>query len=111
MVCAKSGVLNLRNSFPEKTEKERRQIARKFYRFLCDLILENQLYVLDVSTNTALQEVLCRENRLSETALNAFFDTLHANDTPNKILYISGNLGTAVCNRSIATDKGWTFED
>ena len=31
---------NLRNSFPEKTEKERRVIARKFYRFLCDLILE-----------------------------------------------------------------------
>jgi KDO2-lipid IV(A) lauroyltransferase len=31
---------NLRNSFPEKTEKERRKIARKFYRFLCDLILE-----------------------------------------------------------------------
>jgi KDO2-lipid IV(A) lauroyltransferase len=31
---------NLRNSFPEKTEKERRQIARKFYRFLCDLAIE-----------------------------------------------------------------------
>jgi len=31
---------NLRNSFPEKTEKERRQIARKFYRFLCDLLVE-----------------------------------------------------------------------
>ena len=31
---------NLRNSFPEKTERERRLIARKFYRFLCDLILE-----------------------------------------------------------------------
>ena len=31
---------NLRNSFPEKTEKERRLIARKFYRFMCDLIVE-----------------------------------------------------------------------
>jgi len=31
---------NLRNSFPEKTEKERRKIARKFYRFLCDLFIE-----------------------------------------------------------------------
>ena len=31
---------NLRNSFPEKTEKERRQIARKFYCFLCDLFIE-----------------------------------------------------------------------
>jgi KDO2-lipid IV(A) lauroyltransferase len=31
---------NLRNSFPEKTEQERRQIARKFYRFFCDLFIE-----------------------------------------------------------------------
>ena len=27
---------NLQNSFPEKTKKEHRQIARKFYRFMCD---------------------------------------------------------------------------
>ena len=31
---------NLRNSFPEKTEKELRLIARKFYRFFCDIIFE-----------------------------------------------------------------------
>ena len=31
---------NLRNSFPEKTERERRQIARRFYRFLCDIFIE-----------------------------------------------------------------------
>ena len=31
---------NLKNSFPEKTERERRQIARKFYRFICDLFIE-----------------------------------------------------------------------
>ena len=31
---------NLRNSFPEKTERELRQIARKFYRFICDLFIE-----------------------------------------------------------------------
>ena len=31
---------NLRNSFPEKNERERRQIARKFYRFLCDVFFE-----------------------------------------------------------------------
>ena len=31
---------NLRNSFPEKSEKERRRIARKFYRFFCDLFIE-----------------------------------------------------------------------
>lgn len=31
---------NLRNSFPEKTEKEIDQIARKFYHHLCDMGLE-----------------------------------------------------------------------
>ena len=31
---------NLRNSFPEKTERERRQIARKFYLYLCDVFIE-----------------------------------------------------------------------
>lgn len=31
---------NLKNSFPEKSDQERLQIEKKFYRFLCDLILE-----------------------------------------------------------------------
>lgn len=40
---------NLRNSFPEKTDKERRKIARKFYRFLCDLFIET-IKLLHVDT-------------------------------------------------------------
>ena len=32
---------NIRNSFPEKTEIEHKRIMRKFYRHLCDLILES----------------------------------------------------------------------
>ena len=31
---------NLRSAFPEKTEKERRAIARKFYRHFTDLVFE-----------------------------------------------------------------------
>lgn len=31
---------NLRNSFPEKSEEERKQIEKKFYRYLPDLIVE-----------------------------------------------------------------------
>jgi KDO2-lipid IV(A) lauroyltransferase len=31
---------NLRNAFPEKSEKEIRQIGKAFYKYLCDLILE-----------------------------------------------------------------------
>ena len=32
---------NLRNAFPEKTEKERKKIARKFYQHLADLFIES----------------------------------------------------------------------
>lgn len=32
---------NLQNSFPEKSDQERKIIEKKFYRYLCDLILEN----------------------------------------------------------------------
>ena len=31
---------NLRNSFPEKTEQEIIKIAKDFYKYFCDLILE-----------------------------------------------------------------------
>src|ERR1700733_8554384 len=31
---------NLKNSFPEKNEKELKKLRRKFYRYLCDLMLE-----------------------------------------------------------------------
>ena len=31
---------NLRNAFPEKSEKERRKIMKKFYRHFCDMIIE-----------------------------------------------------------------------
>src|SRR6478735_1411610 len=31
---------NLRNSFPEKSKKEIEGIAKSYYRYLCDLILE-----------------------------------------------------------------------
>lgn len=31
---------NLKNSFPEKTDKERKQIAGKFYRYFCDFAFE-----------------------------------------------------------------------
>ena len=32
--------MNLRNSFPEKSEEERKRIARKYYRHLCDTFAE-----------------------------------------------------------------------
>ncbi len=44
---------NLRNSFPEKSEKEIEQIARRFYSHLCDLFLET-FKTLTISRNSML---------------------------------------------------------
>lgn len=46
-------VKNLKNSFPEKSEKEIQVLARKYYRYLCDLILET-LKTLTMSEKQAL---------------------------------------------------------
>ena len=47
---------NLCNSFPEKTERERRKIARKYYRYLCDLIIE--IFAMTSATPKQLQRRL-----------------------------------------------------
>jgi len=57
-----------------------------------------------VSKNTKLQELGCWKNQLSTAALNALFGTLHSN---GGTLYINENPGSATCDRSIATNKGW----
>jgi hypothetical protein len=51
-------------------------------------------------------------NQLTATALNALFGTLHSNTISgeNKI-YIGNNPGTATCDRTIATAKGWTVNN
>jgi Leucine-rich repeat (LRR) protein len=95
----------------------------------------NQLTTLDVSRNTALKELSCYNNQLTTDALNASFlglpardiiyrealysDTISTDlsmeDDPEDIninsgpLYIEDNPGSNTCNRSIATEKGWTF--
>ena len=72
----------------------------------------NSLAVLDVSKNTAMTVLNCRNNQLAATALNTLFGTLHSNTiSGGKNIYISGNSGTATCDRSIATNKGWTVND
>ncbi|HBE42821.1 MAG TPA: lipid A biosynthesis acyltransferase [Bacteroidales bacterium] len=63
---------NLRNSFPEKTEKELRVITKKFYKHFCDLIIEilklvhmgnRQLSERIPLTNPELLERLYNEGR------------------------------------------------
>jgi Kdo2-lipid IVA lauroyltransferase/acyltransferase len=45
---------NLRNAFPEKSEKEINDISRRFFRYFCDLLLET-FKTLTVSKKTALK--------------------------------------------------------
>ncbi len=47
---------NLRNSFPEKSEEERKKICRKFYHHFCDLIYES-LKIFSASEQSILKRV------------------------------------------------------
>ena len=79
----------------------------------------NQLTKLDVSKNIELKYLKCGGNQFTSTALDSLFETLHNYDVPKysiydddkKMLYIVNNPGEDACNRSIATEKGWTFTD
>jgi KDO2-lipid IV(A) lauroyltransferase len=51
---------NLRNSFPEKTEKEIKEIRKKFYRYFCDLILET-LKTLTITPEAVRRRVEFKE--------------------------------------------------
>ncbi len=68
---------NLRNSFPEKSEKEIRAICRSFYHYLCDLFLET-FKTLTISKKAMLkrcplspeaQELFDRYNREGKSVL------------------------------------------
>lgn len=48
---------NLRNSFPEKNEKEITVLSKKFYRYFCDLILES-LKTLTISRKQTKEHVV-----------------------------------------------------
>lgn len=52
---------NLKNSFPEKTDEERKTIEKKFYRHLSDLIFES-VFLLHASRKRVLN--LCKFNNL-----------------------------------------------
>ncbi|PHN03019.1 lysophospholipid acyltransferase family protein [Flavilitoribacter nigricans] len=51
---------NLRNSFPEKSEKEIKQICKEFYHYFCDLILET-LKTLTISPSSLRKRVRFEE--------------------------------------------------
>jgi Kdo2-lipid IVA lauroyltransferase/acyltransferase len=52
---------NLRNSFPEKSEKEIQEICRNFYQYFCDFILET-IKTLTISPKSVKKHVLFNDN-------------------------------------------------
>lgn len=60
---------NLKKSFPEKTEKEIKQIAKRFYSHLCDLIVES-IKGFTISEKQLLKRVTYKNNEL----LQKYFD-------------------------------------
>ena len=71
---------NLRNSFPEKTEAERKQIARAFYHQFCDTIVES-VYGYRCSDKEMRQRVVFENmdevNRLVDAAGGGIFMLAH----------------------------------
>lgn len=62
---------NLRNSFPEKTEKEIAEIRINFYRYLCDLFLET-FKTLTISKSSMLKH--CKMNEDSQKLIHKLQD-------------------------------------
>lgn len=46
--------MNLKKSFPQKSDKERKQIERKYYKHLCDMFVE-VIHILHASPKTAMK--------------------------------------------------------
>ena len=75
---------NLKNSFPEKTEKDILELRRKFYRYLCDLMLET-FKTLSISKATMKQR--CTVDNESIVLLNKYADQ------KKSIVLVLGHLG------------------
>ena len=73
---------NLLKSFPEKTEKERRVIERKFYRHFCDMFIET-IKLINISTPRIRRRI-----RFSNPEI---FDDLHAKG--KQIFIVAGHYG------------------
>lgn len=61
---------NLRNSFPEKSEKELNEICVAFYKYLCDLFLET-FKTLTISKKTMLAH--CKMNEDAQKLFDAYY--------------------------------------
>ncbi|MDR2887635.1 MAG: Ig-like domain-containing protein [Bacteroidales bacterium] len=69
----------------------------------------NNLTALDASKNTVLRNLKCQSNQFTAEGLNDLFGTLNGK-AGYKNIYIMNNPGTAECDQSIATGKGWEVD-
>lgn len=60
---------NIRNSFPEKSEQECKEIMKKFYRHFCDLIVES-LKTFTISKKQIIKRFVC----INPEVINKFYD-------------------------------------
>jgi KDO2-lipid IV(A) lauroyltransferase len=75
---------NLRNSFPEKTEKEIHLLTKKFYHYLFDLFLET------FKTLTISRSQMLKHCKMSESAHKLFTETFQKH---NNIIVVLGHYG------------------
>lgn len=69
---------NIRNSFPEKTDKECSVISKLFYRHFCDLVVES-LKAFTISEKQVQKRVICKHPEI----INSYFEQ-------NKSVIIAG---------------------
>jgi KDO2-lipid IV(A) lauroyltransferase len=75
---------NLKNAFPEKTDSELKTIEKRYYHFLCDVILET-IQTLTISKKTMLKR--CKMNEASKS----IFDKL--NQQQQSCIIVLGHFG------------------
>lgn len=62
---------NLRNAFPEKSDKEIQKLRRKYYRWFCDMVMET-FKTLTISKESLMKR--CPMNEKSIALFNSYYD-------------------------------------
>lgn len=89
---------NLRNSFPEKSDKEIRLIAKKFYRYFCDLLVET-LKLLHMPSEEMNRRFVLRDPKL----------LLEEYEKQNHILAVLGHYGNWEWGSALAMQLPYNF--
>lgn len=89
---------NLRNSFPEKSDKEIQQIAKKFYRYFCDILVET------VKLFHIKPEELIRRLKFKDTSL-----ILEEYEKKKHILAVLGHYGNWEWGLSLGMQIPYNF--